>query len=82
VIAPEGLKVDDAAKPEIGDEQVSLISNADTCFGVAAVLSEHSGEAAEIVPNWECRKARLMPRDSSDRRKQSTASQFEALVAI
>jgi hypothetical protein len=44
--------------PAFGDEQVSVISNADTCFGVATVLSEDNGEAAEIVPNWERRKAR------------------------
>ena len=43
----------------MGDEQVALMSSADTCFGTAAVRIEDSSEAAEIVfrPAW--RRARL-----------------------
>jgi hypothetical protein len=65
----------------IGDEQVSVVWNVDTCFGVAAVLSEDSGEAAEIVPSWECRKARFdAARLLRSAESGSTASQFEPLV--
>jgi hypothetical protein len=42
---------------EFGDEQVARSRAADTCFGLAAVLNDNGGDAAQIVPMEAWRKA-------------------------